>query len=80
MNLFLRLAFSFVIGLFFGVFLLDVANSAQFAAKLRRYAKENDINVRYEAIKADIRRKYDETRKNTTFSARSERNFRCPST
>lgn len=62
-----NLAFSFVIGLFFGVFLIDVANSAQLAAKLRRYAKENDINVRYEAIKADIRRKYDETRKKYHF-------------
>lgn len=62
-----NLAFSFVIGLFFGVFLIDVASSAQLAAKLRRYAKENDINVRYEAIKADIRRKYDETRKKYHF-------------
>lgn len=62
-----NLAFSFVIGLFFGVFLIDVANSAQLVAKLKRYAKENNVNVRYEAIKADIRRKYDRTRKKYHF-------------
>lgn len=54
-----NLAFSFVIGLFFGVFLVDVVKSAQLVAKLKQYAEENEVIVRYEAIKANIRRKYD---------------------
>lgn len=62
-----NMAFSFVIGLFFGVFLIDVANSAQLIAKLKQYAQENHVVVRYEEIKADIRRKYDETRKKYHF-------------
>ncbi|MBQ7801181.1 MAG: putative ABC transporter permease [Oscillospiraceae bacterium] len=50
-----NLAFSFVIGLFFGVFSIDVAHSAQLVAKLRRFAAENDVVVKYESIKAHIR-------------------------
>lgn len=50
-----NLAFSFFIGLFFGVFLLDVAHSAQLVARLRKFAAENDIVVKYESIKEHIR-------------------------
>ena len=50
-----NLAFSFFIGLFFGVFLLDVAHSAQLMARLRKFAAENDVVVKYESIKAHIR-------------------------
>ncbi len=52
----MHLAFSFVIGLFFGVFLTDVAKSAQLVAKLKKYADENQIILRYEEIKSEIRR------------------------
>lgn len=54
-----NLAFSFVIGLFFGVFLIDVIHSAQLVAKLKKFAEENDVIVRYESIKAHIRRRHD---------------------
>lgn len=50
-----NLAFSFVIGFFFGVFTIDVAHSAQLMAKLRRFAKENDVVVKFEAIKLHLR-------------------------
>ena len=50
-----NLAFSFVIGMFFGVFLVDVAHSAQLTAKLRKFAQENTVVVRYETIKEHIR-------------------------
>lgn len=50
-----NLAFSFVIGLFFGFFIIDVAHSAQLVVKLRQFAQNNDIIVRYENIKAHIR-------------------------
>ena len=51
-----NLAFSFVIGLFFGFFILVVIQSAQMVSKLKRYAEENRVIVRYEAVKAEIRR------------------------
>lgn len=54
-------AFSFVIGLFFGVFIIDVAHSVQLVAKLKQFAEENDVVVKYEAIKAQIRAHYEET-------------------
>lgn len=50
-----NLAFSFFIGLFFGVFSIDVAHSAQIVAKLRKFAADNQVVVRYEEIKARIR-------------------------
>lgn len=57
-----NLAFSFVIGLFFGIFIIDAAQSVQLVAKLKNYAEENDVVVKYEAIKAHIRSRYDETK------------------
>lgn len=62
-----NLAFSFVIGLFFGVFIMDAAKSVQLVAKLKKYAEENDVVVRYEAIKAHIRSRYDETKQKYNF-------------
>ncbi len=50
-----NLAFSFFIGLFFGVFIIDVAYSSHLAAKVKKYAEENDVIVKYEQLKAHIR-------------------------
>lgn len=50
-----NLAFSFFIGMFFGVFLIDVAHSAQIAVKLKQFAEENKVVVAYENIKYHIR-------------------------
>ena len=50
-----NLAFSFVIGYFFGVFTIDVAYSAHLVARIKRYADENQVIVRYENLKAHIR-------------------------
>ena len=56
-----NLAFSFVIGLFFGVFLIDVAHSVQLIAKLKAFAEENGVVVKYEMLKANIRSHYEAT-------------------
>lgn len=50
-----NLVFSFFIGLFFGVFLIDLVYSTQLANKIRRYATENDVIVKYETLKDHIR-------------------------
>lgn len=62
-----NLAFSFFIGLFFGVFIIDAAKSISLVAKLKKFAEENDVIVRYEAIKAHIRSRYDENKKKYNF-------------
>lgn len=50
-----HLAFSFVIGLYFGVFLVDFIHSADLVAKIRKYAEEHKLIVRYERLKMHIR-------------------------
>ena len=50
-----NLAFSFFVGMFFGVFIIDVVHSAQIVAKLRKFAADHQVEVRYEGIKARIR-------------------------
>ena len=62
-----NLAFSFFIGLFFGFFLIDVVNSANLTAKLRRFAQENDVVVRFEAVKESIRQRKEEARQKFRF-------------
>lgn len=62
-----NLAFSFFIGLFFGFFILDVANSANLTAKLRRFAAENDVVVRFEAVKESIRKRKEAARQKYRF-------------
>ena len=46
--------FTFVTGLFTGILLLDLAHVLQFVAKLRAFAKENNILVRYEEFKETV--------------------------
>lgn len=49
-----NLSFSFVLGIFFGVIILDFIYSAKILVKIRKFAKENDIEVKYEELKAHI--------------------------
>lgn len=65
-----NLAFSFFIGMFFGVFVLDFAYSVQFIAKLRSFALENHVVVRYEAVKLHIRTQQEK--------AKQKYHFFCP--
>lgn len=50
-----NLAFSFFIGVFFGVFAIDVAHSRNLMVRLRAFAQENKVVLRYEGIKDHIR-------------------------
>ena len=71
----LNLAFSFVIGYFFGVFTLDVVYSAHLLARIKHYADENQVIVRYENLKAHIRSVRDRAalKPDFFFAFRSER-------
>ena len=70
-----NLAFSFVIGFFYGVMVIDVAYSAQIVAKVRSFAKENDIVVRYEGLRQHLRdlRKAEKKRPRFLLSLRGDR-------
>ena len=50
-----NLAFSFVIGFFFGILTLDVVHSMNLVIKIKKFAKENDILVKFEELKSSIR-------------------------
>ncbi len=56
-----NLAFSFVIGLFFGVFIIDLIKSAQLITKLKKFADEKDVVVKYEHLKEYIRKKQEKS-------------------
>lgn len=62
-----NLAFSFVIGFFFGVFVIDVVYSSHLLAKLKEYADENDVVVKWEHLKAEIRSAQDRAAKRAYF-------------
>lgn len=49
-----NLAFSFFIGMFFGVFLIDVVHSGNLVVRLKKFAEENRVILRYESIKDHI--------------------------
>lgn len=49
-----NLAFSFAIGFFYGVFVLDVVYSTKLMVKIRAFAAETDIVVRIEELREDI--------------------------
>lgn len=64
-----NLAFSFFIGMFFGVFLIDVAHSGQLIFKLKRFAEEHRVVLTFEGIKGHIRDKYLESESKYRFFA-----------
>lgn len=56
-----NLAFSFVIGFFFGIIVIDFIYSTQLVVKIRKFAKEKNLIVKYEEFKSSI---FDEAKKN----------------
>lgn len=70
-----HLTFSFVIGFFFGVFAIDVAYSFNLAGRLRSFAKENEIEIRYEELKLHLAEQREELEERARFLLpfRSER-------
>lgn len=49
-----NLAFSFFIGVFFGIIAIDLVYSTRLVVKIRKFAKEKDLVVKYEEFKASI--------------------------
>ena len=62
-----NLAFSFFIGAFFGVFLIDVIHSANLVVVLKKFAEEHRQVVHYEKIKSHIRTRQRQLRKRYQF-------------
>lgn len=62
-----NLAFSFFVGMFFGIFIVDFVYSAQIMVKIRRFAKDNEIIVKLEEFKLNILQQAEERKKKLRF-------------
>lgn len=62
-----HLTFSFFIGFFYGVFIIDFAYSLQVLVKIRRFARENQIELRIEEFKDYMIRKHETLKLRVSF-------------
>lgn len=62
-----NLAFSFGIGFFYGIFIIDLVYSTNLVAKIRKFADENDIVMKYEELKEHIQAAKSERREKARF-------------
>ncbi|MBQ3430901.1 putative ABC transporter permease [Candidatus Saccharibacteria bacterium] len=62
-----NLIFSYVLGVFSGLIVIDFFHSGKYYAKIRKFAKENKIVVKYERLKMDIRDFQKRTREKYSF-------------
>ena len=64
-----NLAFSFFVGMFYGVFIIDLVHSSNLLVKIKKFADENEVIVHIEKIKAEIIRiKQERKEKNNIFA------------
>lgn len=62
-----NIAFTFVVGMFYGILIIDLCYSFNVVGKVRRFALDNEIVVKYEALKEEIRRDTDNIKKKGRF-------------
>lgn len=62
-----HIAFTFVVGMFYGIFVIDLSYSLNLSSKIRQFAIDNDVVVKYEALKQEIRTDTDRVKKNWRF-------------
>ncbi|MBO4265647.1 MAG: putative ABC transporter permease [Lachnospiraceae bacterium] len=62
-----NIAFSFVVGFFYGILVIDFSYSLNIVGKVRAFAVENDVVVKYETLKQEIRQETDMIKKRGRF-------------
>lgn len=62
-----HLAFSFVIGFFYGIFFIDLCYSMNIMTRIRKFAVDNELEVRYEELKKSIRKMNEEYKSKVSF-------------
>lgn len=72
-----NLLFSFVIGFFYGVFVLDLCYSFKAVEKIKKFAAENEMVIRYEELKKHIRQSAEQRKEKYRFmlALRTETSF-----
>ena len=62
-----HLTFSFFIGMFFGIFIIDLCYSAKLSANMQKFAKEKNIIIKYEELKEFMSRQREALREKNSF-------------
>lgn len=62
-----NIAFTFVVGMFYGMLVIDLCYSFNVVGKVRRFAVDNEIVIKYESLKQEIRLETDAIRKRGRF-------------
>lgn len=62
-----HLSFSYVLGVFTGVFVIDFIYSSKLYKKIRKYAKKNNVVIMYENLKLHIRNIQDAAKEKYSF-------------
>ncbi len=62
-----NLWFSFIVGFFYGIFVIDLAYSTKLLIKIRKYAKENKAVAKYEELKLKLKKFTDEAKEKYSF-------------
>lgn len=62
-----HLAFSFFVGMFFGIFIIDIWYSLQISHNIEKFAKEKDVVIKYEGLKEHIRQRREELKERRRF-------------
>ncbi len=73
-----HIEFSFVVGLFLGIFLVDLGHSLNISAKIRAFAKNHNIVVHFEKLKETVKDKaetLDKKKASFIFPFKSNRNL-----
>ncbi len=71
-----HIEFSFIVGLFFGVFIVDLGHSVNLSAKIFKFAKSHNIVVSFEKLKEsvyDVLERFEHKRASFVFPFRSPR-------
>ena len=71
-----NLAFSFGIGFFYGIFVIDFAYSANIISKINSYAQEKDITVRLEELREQINYSLEKHKPRFILSLKTERSYK----
>ena len=62
-----NIAFTFVVGMFYGILVVDLCYSFNLSGRIREFAVENDVVIKYENLKQEIRSDTDKFKKNWRF-------------
>ena len=62
-----NIAFTFVVGMFYGVLVIDLFYSFNVSSRIHEFAVENDVVIKYEALKQEIRTDTDKLKKDWRF-------------